>query len=101
MKISELIEKEAIKYSEEKWKHPSSNLSRAHCSLDYENGINSTLNKDLTELAVIEGKLYVLIEEKVIAYTEQNYKNHKRIEVKVEALKNQRTKLLNKLNLEG
>ena len=61
MTREELIEKEGEKYSAEKWKHPSSNLSRAHCSLDYMAGINSQLAKDLQELAVIEGKIEVLM----------------------------------------
>lgn len=92
MTREELIEKEAIKYSEEKWKHPSSNLSRAHCSLDYENGINSQLAKDLQELAVIEGKIEVY---EICSHKGQIWDN------KIAQLETYRKELLTKLNLEG
>lgn len=97
MTREELIKKEAKKYSEEKWKHPSSNLSRAHCSLDYMAGINSQLAKDLQELAVIEGKI------EVWKYIQDKYCLDKTDSLncicEIQTLEQTRDKLINELKL--
>lgn len=72
--------------------------------LAYKAGINSNLNKDLQELAVIEGQLYTLKETgKQLSQTVSfaNMGAHKYIALMIEQLETTRTELLNKLNLEG
>ena len=68
MDYTEIIEREALKYSEEKWKHPSSNLSRAHCSLDFEAGIKSNISKQITEIEKLEAKIGAYKEIAMISY---------------------------------
>ena len=97
MTREELIEKEGEKYSEEKWKHPSSNLSRAHCSLDYMAGINSQLNKDLQELAVIDA--LIKNNEGILLFDIQE-ETKQMIRVVILTHKKMKEQLLNKLNLE-
>jgi len=65
---SKVIEEEAEKYSESKWKHPNSNLSRAHCSLDWMAGINSPLSKQICEVEKLEAKIGAYKEIAMISY---------------------------------
>ena len=97
MDYTEIIEREAVRYSEEKWKHPSSNLSRAHCSLDFEAGIKSNISKQITEIEVVKGKIEVLkglqfsLPQEIGAYNE--------CKMDIEDLEQLRDKLINELKL--
>ena len=97
MDYTEIIEREALKYSEEKWKHPSSNLSRAHCSLDFEAGIKSNISKQITEIEVVNGKIE-LLEGLRIFYKGVDISDNNVIK-KLMELEQLRDKLINELKL--
>lgn len=94
MDYTEIIEREALKYSEEKWKHPSSNLSRAHCSLDFEAGIKSNISKQITEIEKLEAKIEVLKWVNPILVDDIV-----KINYKIEQLETLRDKLINELKM--
>ena len=94
MDYTEIIEREAVRYSEEKWKHPSSNLSRAHCSLDFEAGIKSNTAKQITEIEKLEAKIEVLKWVNPILVDDIV-----KINYKIEQLETLRDKLINELKL--
>ena len=86
-----LIEKEAENYYD---KNHHSSTDRSFLRQGFEDGINSQLNKELQELAVIEGKIELL--KYITPLTDSPTIN------KMSAgFETQRTELLNKLNLEG
>ena len=91
MTKQELIEKEANEFFN---KNNYSVTERSFLRQGFEDGINSTLNKDLTELAVIEGKIGLLSD---LRHSLQNgaYSFMSRL------FETQRKELLTKLNLEG
>ena len=96
MDYTEIIEREALKYSEEKWKHPSSNLSRAHCSLDFEAGIKSELAKQITE---IEKLTALITNNKGVLQFDMPEASKEGIRSVIEAQTTLRDKLINELKL--
>lgn len=94
MTREELIEKEAFKH------RPNSKLLGDNVARNnWLAGINSQLAKDLTELAVIEGKIEVLMWVNLRVSFADILKSD--IYRDIEQLSSTRTELLTKLNLEG
>ncbi len=96
---SKVIEDEAEKYSESKWKHPNSNLSRAHCSLDWMAGINSPLSKQICEVEKLEAKIELLkkITNKPVCFADRPLKTL--LFDELYELEQTRDKLINELKL--
>lgn len=100
MTRDELIEKEAKRHS------PIPENCSAIISISitaeraaYKAGINSDLNKDLQELAVIDGKIEIMLfNKREINFS--SYYEEEKVDVILKGLRTARKTLLTKLNLE-
>lgn len=98
MTRKELIEREACKYGNIDYPMPYGYVGSAN---DYSNSINSQLAKDLTELAVIEGKIEAYNDVMDNLLNKEDLISNAELRFHIVELETTRTELLTKLNLEG